>query len=109
MSSQLITDVRKLEKYVMTLPVAKKLNMLSRQEQEAVIGMTGGVTEARINISKYLSSDDTDEQAKLLSAGIESLETTNKAVLAASQLDLIDAADVAHLSALADHINERLQ
>jgi hypothetical protein len=43
-----------------------------------------------------------------LSAAIEYVTATNEAILAASQFDLLGPADVAHLSALAEHLKDRL-
>ena len=109
MEESISQAVKKLEKYVYTLPMAKQLNVLSGQARLAMIRLRDNVTDARASIVKYESSDDTREQAQALEASIENITETNEAILAASQHDLLDAADVAHLSALAQHIKERLQ
>ena len=101
--------IRRLEKYVFTLPKAKQLNMLSGQSREAMIELRDRVTEARVAIIRYQTSDDTKEQAEALDAGIEHISVLNDAMVAASQYDLLGPADVAHLSALAERIRERLQ
>ncbi|MBA2278894.1 hypothetical protein H0V99_00410 [Candidatus Saccharibacteria bacterium] len=89
--------------------MAKQLNVLSGKQREAMVRLRDSVSDARTSITKYASSDDSEQQAQALQAGIEHITDANDAILNASQYDLLDAADVAHLSALAQHIKERLE
>jgi hypothetical protein len=101
-------QARKLEKYIMTLPSAKKFNTLNSEPRKAMMHLSDSAYNARIAVEKYFHTDDSEEQAMFLSAAIEYVTATNEAILAASQFDLLGPADVAHLSALAEHIKDRL-
>lgn len=100
---------KRLEKYVFALPFAKQLNVLSGARREAMIDLRDHVSEARVCIVRYQSSDDSTEQSQALRASIEEIIATNEAIVYASQFELLDPADVAHLSALAEQLKERLQ
>lgn len=100
--------VKKLERYILALPHAKQLNKLSTQRRDAMMSLRDAAGVARVSVARYLSSDDSDEQAEALQESIEHVTATNEAIMYASQYDLLDAADVAQLSSLAQHIKERL-
>lgn len=109
MASSITVDIKKLERYVMNLPKAKKLNTLNRLEREAMLDLRDNVSSARENIVKYTTADDTAEKLECLSASIEQTKLLNDSLLIASQYDLLDVVDVAHLSAMTETIKERLQ
>lgn len=100
---------KKLEKYVMTLPAAKKFNTLSKDSKIAMMDLSDCVGSLRQNTERYFNSDDSKEQALFLNVAIEQAKLANQLILNAGQYDLLDAADVAHLSALAEDIKERLE
>ncbi len=100
---------KKLEKYIMTLPAAKQFNTLSREPREAMMDLSDGAYNLRVNAERYFHSDDSAEQQIFLSAAIEYSNLLNDKILGASQYDLLGPADVAHLSALAEQIKEQLQ
>lgn len=108
-SFSLNNEVRKLERYVMNLPMAKNLNTMSKKEREAMLDLREATESLRINIVKYSASDDTADKAKYLSAGIKQVKSLNELILIASQYDLVDVVDVAHLSAITEIIKERLE
>jgi hypothetical protein len=64
---------------------------------------------ARRAVETYSSSDDTREQVQALEEAIVHLTETGKSILDASNHDLLDVADVAHLSALNEHIMDQLK
>jgi hypothetical protein len=101
-------SVKKLEGYIYNIPAARKLNMLDRGAREAIITLTSAATASRAAISRYWGNDDTTEQAVALEEAILQLKVVNDAILAASSHDLLDVVDVAHLSALNEHILEQL-
>ncbi len=100
---------RKLEKYIITLPSAKQFNMLSREPRKAMMTLQDSAYNARISIERYFNSDDSIEQAQYLGSSLENIKVVSENILAAGQHDLLGPVDVAHLSALAEHIKERLQ
>ncbi len=109
MEESLSKAAKRLQKYVYALPHAKQLNMLSSERRKAMIELRNNIDTAQSSIVRYESSDDTKEKAKALEASIEYIVSTNEAIIQASQHDLLGPADVAHLSALSEHIKERLQ
>jgi hypothetical protein len=102
-------QAKKLEKYIYTLPAARKLNMLGRKPREAIVGLRDAVTAAQSAVGRYFGSDDTKEQAQALAEGIEQFERVGDMIMLASQYDLLDVTDVAHLSALNEHIIDQLK
>lgn len=102
-------QVKQLEKYILTLPHAKKLNTLGRQQREAMTKLCDSAYNGRRAVETYASSDDTKEQMQALNEAIGSLTEVGKLILAASSYDLLDVTDVAHLSALSEHIIDQLK
>ena len=102
-------EVRKLERYVMNLPMAKNLNTMNKNEREAMLDLRGGAEVLRESVVKYGMSDDTSDKARYLTDGVKQVKELNELILAASQYDLVDAVDVAHLSAITEIIKERLE
>lgn len=64
--------------------------------------------DLRVNTERYFHADVSSEQQMFLTAALEHANLLNDRILAASTHDLLGPADVAHLSALAEHIKERL-
>lgn len=108
MAGTIQADIRKLEKYILALPAAKQQNTLDKKEREVMIGLVETAAGVRGDLVRLSTADDTAEQARLLQASIASLTKLQEHILTASQYDLLGPADVAHLSALADYIKERL-
>lgn len=102
-------QAKKLEKYIYTLKAARELNTLDRQPLSAIVALRDAVTTARSAVDRYFGSDDTKEQEQALYEAIEQLKLTGDAILLASQYDLLDVTDVAHLSALNEHIIDQLK
>jgi hypothetical protein len=100
---------KKLEKYIMTLPAAKQFNTLSSEPRKAMMALSDSVYNLRIAAERYFHADDSEEQRLFLEKAIEQATVANDQILAASAHDLLGPVDVAHLSALAEHIKERLQ
>jgi hypothetical protein len=102
-------QAKKLEKYIYTLKAARDLNKLDRLPREAILLLRDSVTNARGAVDRYFGSDDTKEQLLALNEATDQLKLTGDAILAASQFDLLDVADVAHLSALNEYIIDQLR
>lgn len=102
-------QIKKLEKYIYTLKAARELNKLDRPARESMILLRDSVTNARGAVDRYSGSDDTKEQLIALNEAIDQLNVNGEAILAASQYDLLDIADVAHLSALNEYIIDQLK
>lgn len=105
----LANSIKKLERYVLNLPLAKSMNTMNKASREAMIALTDSVAEARDNITRYVVSDDILEKQQKLEASIEHIKLVNDNILMASSYDLLDAIDVAQMSAATEMIKERLQ
>ncbi len=93
----------------MTLPSAKQFNTLSTEPRKVMIALQDSAYAMRINTERYFFADDSEEQQLFIAAAIEQAKLVNEYILRASEYDLLGPADVAHLSALADSIRERLE
>jgi len=102
-------QLKKLEKYIYNLKAARQLNTLSRAPREAMMALRNDVSNARIQVEGYQNSDDTHEQAGLLVRAQELLAAVQEDILQVGGYDLIDAVDVAQLSAMNELIIERLR
>jgi hypothetical protein len=105
----LTKQAKRLEKYILTLPTAKQLNKLTRSQQDAMMKLRDHAYIARKAVEVYSSSDNTKEQVRALEEAIEHLTETGKSILVASNYDLLDVTDVAHLSALNERIIDQLK
>lgn len=102
-------QAKQLEKYIYNLPAARKLNMLSSKPRETIVALRDAVTAAQGAMGRYHGSEDTVEQAQALSESIEQFGRVGELILLASQYDLLDVTDVAHLSALNEYIIDQLK
>jgi len=102
-------QVKKLEKYIYTLKAARELNKLDRKPLGAINKLRDSVTNARSAVDRYSGSEDTKEQLLALNEAIDQLTINGEAILEASQYDLLDVTDVAHLSALNEYIIDQLK
>ena len=109
MEESLSKQAKKLERYINTLPHAKQLNKLSSTPREVMITLTSAIFQARRAVETYSGSDDTNEQVLALQEAIAACKLVDKSILEASQYDLVDTVDVAHLSALNEQILDRLK
>jgi len=104
----LSAQAKRLEKYIYNLPAARKLNMLKSNEREAMIKLRNSVSSAQGAIGIYSHSDDTKEQSEALVESKQQLKMVSTALIEASQYDLLNVTDVAHLSALTEQLIEQL-
>lgn len=99
---------KKLEKYIMTLPAAKRFNTLSTAPRKAMMDLIDSVYALRINTERYFHADDSEEQRLFIEEAIEHAKLVDERILVAGNYDLLGPVDVAHLGALNEHILERL-
>jgi hypothetical protein len=99
-------QLRKLEKYLRTLPIMRKATMLERKRREALFAMEDALGEASRLARDAANGEELTVRRSSFARCREQLETFRQALLNASQHDLVDAVDVAHLSAMADQAND---
>ncbi|MCA9348017.1 hypothetical protein KC867_01255 [Candidatus Saccharibacteria bacterium] len=109
MSESLSNKAKTLDRYIMNLPMSKSMNTMSRQEQVAMLDLRDGASMLRVAVTKYFASDDLDEKRIALEDSVGLVKDLDVFIIEASKLDLLGPVDVAHLSALADSIRERLE
>lgn len=101
-SSYISTELLKLEKYVRTLETMRNATTLSRVERDHMFDLRDTLADARKLANDAATSEITDIKLSSFSRCQEQLEAFREALLAASQYNLVDTVDVAHLSAMAD-------
>lgn len=101
--------LKRLERYVYNLKAARELNRLEDGARDSVIALRTAVSAARVRIDDYYSAETTAEKAAALEQGIEQLREAGKSILLVSQHELVSPADVAQLSAMAEHIIDSLE
>jgi hypothetical protein len=99
-------QLRKLEKYVRTLPMMRKLRTLDRAGRESLHMMGDTLSEASRLARDAANTEVPDIRRNSLERCREQLEAFRQALLGASQYELVDTVDVAHLSAMADLVND---
>lgn len=101
--------LRRLERYVYNLKAARELNMLSSRERDIMLDLRESITAARVAYNDSLSAEEAREIIKETETAMEKLEIVREQMLSASQYDLMTTVDVAQLSALNEHIYEKLK
>lgn len=102
-------EIRALQAAVRALPSMKLSNVLDRSQREANKAIIDSLANA-VKLSHDAGKTDNSEirQDSLVRCD-ESMEAFREALLAASRLDLVDAVDVAHISALGDRLQSRMR
>jgi transcription termination factor NusB len=108
-TDSLSKQAKKLEKYIYTLKAARELNELDRLPRESIMRLRDAISAARGAVDRYNGSDDTKEQELAHIEAVDQLKIVGEAILESSQYDLLDIADVAHLSALNEYIIDQLR
>lgn len=103
-SSYITAYVRKLEKYVRTLPAMRQLTSLDRQDRERLHALEDKLGEARRLANDAATSDDAQVKMASFEHCHKELEDFRAALLLASHTDVVNAVDVAQLSAMADEV-----
>jgi hypothetical protein len=85
------------------------LRKLSVKERKILTDLQQNLNDARIYSTDYELSETREEQAKNAKAAKKWLEQAQKNILAASEFNIFDAIDVAHLSAQIEQIISELK
>jgi signal transduction histidine kinase len=108
--ASLIRQLRRLESYIYNLNSFVETDGLDWTAQDAVHQVRRSVADARSLVRDYQTlEDDRKSQAEILPLSIEKLEELRADIVKASQYEVIDAVDVAHISAWIEQIIERLR
>jgi hypothetical protein len=98
------TALRKIEKYVRTLPAMRQATKLGREDRQRLGALEDTLGEARRLANDAATSDQLSVKQASSTHCREQLEAFRTALLAASHTNLVDVVDVAHLSAMADQV-----
>lgn len=101
-SSYITSQLRKLEKYVRTLPNMRGATSLPRAQRDSLLDLQDALADARKLAHDAATSEVLVVKIASYQRCVEGLEQFRQALLMASQFDLVDTVDVAQLSAMAD-------
>jgi hypothetical protein len=99
--------LKRLERYIHNLQAARSLNTLKRDARDAVLELREAISNARSTYTE-VDEDDAFETIKATELSIDYLKQVEQLILKVSSYDLLGAVDVAELSALTEHLRERL-
>lgn len=102
----LTPQLRKVERYVHTLPVHREVQALERAARNSFLDMQDSLSVALKLARDAERSEDKGVIAHSLTRCLEQLDVFNKALLLASQFDVVSAVDVAQLSAMAEQVRD---
>jgi hypothetical protein len=85
------------------------LRTLGNKERKILNGLQQNLNDSRIYLQAYELSETREEQKGNVKIAEEWLEQARKNILSASEYDIFNAIDVAHLSALIDQIRDDLK
>lgn len=97
-------EVKKLERYVRLIPAYRQLGGLGRVERDSLLLLSSYLVEVGKLINDAVATEDMVVRADGRMRAVAALDEFRKSLLIASQYELVDAADVAELSALGDQI-----
>lgn len=108
MAPSLLRQAKELEQHVNRIMATYDLPTLSHAEQKAVATLKNQLIDARLDVRDYELAETRAEQLEFARAGRAHIEELQKSILKASEYHLLGATDVAHISALADHLHDEL-
>jgi hypothetical protein len=100
---------KQLDNHVSRLLRRFDLAKQTRIVQEAVLGLRQNLVDARVYTNDYELSETREEQVDNAKKAKRWLEEARKNILTASQYDIFNAVDTAHLSAQAEQIEASLK
>lgn len=106
--ADLVKTLKSLDKYLHNLKPVRRLNTLTRVQRELVQSITASVNLARGQVEFSVADEDAEAQIKGFKLAIEQLSVVREGILEASMHDLVDAVDVAQLTAMCDHCIDKL-
>jgi Ser-tRNA(Ala) deacylase AlaX len=95
---------KQLDNHISRLLRRFDLAKQTRSAREAITDLRQNMVDARIYTNDYELSETREEQLQNAKEAKKWLEAVRKNILIASQYDVFNAVDTAHLSAQADHI-----
>jgi hypothetical protein len=94
--------LRRLEKYLIGLPLARNRNMLSREQRDVANLLLDNMALARRQFEYSAGDEDAVARSKGFLLTTEQLKVVHKNLLHPAIQDSLTAADVAQLTSLAD-------
>lgn len=94
--------LRRLEKYLVGLPLARNRNMLSREQRDCMNNLLDNMALARRQFEYSAGDEDASARRKGFLLAIEQLKTVHKNLLHPAIQDDLSAADIAQLTSLVE-------
>ena len=101
-------SLKRLERYIYNIESTRALNALNRDARDVVLELRDTMSAARTVYAEAEASDNVRELIKATEASIERLKIVEESILKVSSFDLLGPVDVAELSAITQHIRDRL-
>lgn len=108
MAQSLLQQAKELEQHIGRILSAYDVLALAQAEQKTVATLKSRLIDVRLDARDYELVETRAEQLKLARAGRARIDELQKSILGAGEHRLLSAADVAHLSALAENIRVEL-
>ena len=94
--------IKRLEKYLIGLPVARNRNMLSREQRDTMNEVLDNAALARKQFEFSVMDEDATAQAQGFDLTIEQLKVIRQGLLHPSMQEQLSAVDVSQLTSLAE-------
>ena len=100
--------VKGLENQIVAVLAALDIYAMPQVERRIVTELRRDIVDARLDVRDYELSETRDEQLMKAKVAAERLEQVRKHILAASEVNIFSAIDVAQLTAIIEHIGSYL-
>jgi glyoxylate carboligase len=101
--------VKQVDAHVYRVLRSINLRKLSIKERKILEDLQQNLNDSRIYVTDYELSETREEQAKNAKFAKKWLNQAQKNILSASEFNIFDAIDVAHLSAQIDQVKDGLK
>jgi len=102
------TMVKGLENQVLSVLVTLDVYAMPQAERKIIADLRRDLVDSRLDVRDYELSETRDEQLGKAKIAKARLEQVRKHILAASEINIFSAIDVAQLTAIIEHIANHL-
>lgn len=101
--------MQRLETHINGVLSAIDVYALDAKERKVIAGLKHEMVDARLDIRDYELSETRDEQLGKARSAKMRISKLDKSILAASEFNVFNAVDVAHLTAVLEQVNEHIR
>jgi hypothetical protein len=100
--------LKRLERYIYNLPSVRQRNTLPRTQLKLVTDMANTIEQTRKQVEFSVGDEDDEARLKGFLLAREQLSHVRASMLRASEYNLLNPVDIAHLSAMSELAEEQL-